>query len=445
MVRPVESLVCGAPLTCARIGQERTDEGSDRRVPPDRTAGPVGDEQDSRYAWLRLSGALVLGTIGTVGMWSYVVTLPAVQAEFAIARADATLPYTLAMVGFAAGSMLMGWLSDRFGVLAPVVCGAIALGIGYSAAGYANFWQLAFAYGLIGVGSSAAFVPLMTEISQWFTRRRGIAVVIASCGNYLSGALWSPLIERSIAANGWRETHMGIALICVVTMLPLALLALRRHAPMHPGGVTGAPTAPTRGTLGLSPNALTALLSVAAIGCCVAMATPQVQIVAYCGDLGYGAARGAEMLSLMLAFGVVSRVASGWIADRIGGLAALLIGSGLQGVALLLFAAFDSLASLYVISGLFGLFQGGVVPMYVIIVREYFPAREAGTRVGIIVGISVVGMALGGWGSGAIFDLTGSYSAAFLHGFLWNVLNAAIVLWLLMRSGWGPARRLAPA
>jgi MFS family permease len=175
------------------------------------------------------------------------------------------------------------------------------------------------------------------------------------------------------------------------------------------------------------------------------MATPQVQIVAYCGDLGYGAARGAEMLSLMLAFGVVSRIASGWIADRIGGLAALLIGSGLQGVALLLFAAFDSLASLYLISGLFGLFQGGVVPMYAIIVREYFPAREAGTRVGLIVGISVVGMALGGWGSGAIFDLTGSYAAAFLHGFLWNLLNAAIVLWLLVRSGWGPARRLAPA
>jgi MFS family permease len=414
-------------------------------VSPDRTARLVADEQDSLYAWVRLAGALVLGTIGTIGMWSYVVTLPAVQAEFTIARADAALPYTLAMAGFAVGSIAMGWLSDRFGVMVPVACGAIALGIGYAAAAYANLWQLSLAYGLIGLGSSAAFVPLMADISQWFTRRRGIAVVIASCGNYLSGALWSPVIERAIAAHGWRDTHMGIGLICVVTMLPLALLALRRRTAGHWGGGAGAPAGHPHGTLGLSPNALTALLSVAAIGCCVAMATPQVQIVAYCGDLGYGAARGAEMLSLMLAFGVVSRIASGWIADRIGGLAALLIGSGLQGVALLLFAAFDSLASLYLISGLFGLFQGGVVPMYAIIVREYFPAREAGTRVGLIVGISVVGMALGGWGSGAIFDLTGSYAAAFLHGFLWNLLNAAIVLWLLVRSGWGPARRLAPA
>jgi MFS family permease len=238
---------------------------------------------------------------------------------------------------------------------------------------------------------------------------------------------------------------MGIGLICVVTMLPLAWLALRRRVPTHRHGVGGASPAPLHGALGLSPNVLTALLSVAAIGCCVAMATPQVQIVAYCGDLGYGAARGAEMLSVMLALGVVSRLASGWIADHIGGLAALLVGSLLQAVALLLFIAFDGLASLYVVSGLFGLFQGGIVPMYAIVVREYFPAREAGIRAGTIVGISVVGMALGGWGSGFIIDLTGSYAAAFAHGFLWNVLNFAIVLWLLLRSGWGPARRLAHA
>jgi MFS family permease len=420
-----------------KIGQ-----GSDRRVSSDPRLG--GDEQDSRYSWLRLSAALVLGTVGTVGMWSYVVTLPAVQAEFALARADATVPYTLAMIGFGSGSMLMGWLSDRFGVLVPVVCGAILLGIGYTAAAYSNLWQLSLAYGLIGLGSSAAFVPLMADISQWFTRRRGVAVVIASCGNYLSGALSSPLIERSIAAHGWRGTHIGIGVVCVIVMLPLALLALRRRVP-HQIGVVRPPTAPAQGTLGLSPNVLTALLSVAAIGCCVAMATPQVQIVAYCGDLGYGAARGAEMLSVMLALGAVSRVAAGWLADRIGGLSALLLGSLLQAVALILFVAFDGLAALYVVSGLFGLFQGGIVPMYAIVVREYFPVREAGIRAGTIIGLSVVGMSLGGWASGVLIDLTGSYAWAFAHGFLWNLLNAAIVLWLLMRSGWGPARSLAPA
>jgi MFS family permease len=176
-----------------------------------------------------------------------------------------------------------------------------------------------------------------------------------------------------------------------------------------------------------------ALLALAGVGCCVAMAMPQVHIVAYCGDLGYGPARGAEMLSLMLGFGAVSRIASGFIADRLGGLRTLLLGSTLQMVALLLYLGFNGLTSLFVISALFGLFQGGIVPSYAIIVREYFPAEEAGTRFGVVIMATLFGMALGGWMSGAIFDLAGSYRAAFANGVLWNGLNLAIVLLLLVR------------
>ena len=168
---------------------------------------------------------------------------------------------------------------------------------------------------------------------------------------------------------------------------------------------------------------------------------PQVHIVAYCGDLGYGVARGAEMLSLMLGFGIFSRLGSGFLADRIGGVATLLLGSALQGVALVLYLFFDGLASLYVISALFGLFQGGIVAMYAVIVREYFPPQEAGTRLGIVLMATLLGMALGGWMSGVIFDLTGSYRAAFVNGLLWNLVNVSIALWLLMR----PGRRLARA
>jgi len=176
------------------------------------------------------------------------------------------------------------------------------------------------------------------------------------------------------------------------------------------------------------------LLCIAGIACCVAMSMPQVHIVAYCGDLGYGAARGAEMLSLMLGFGIVSRIVSGFIADRIGGVRTLLLGSVLQGTALFLYLFFDGLASLYLISALFGLFQGGIVPSYAIIVREYFSPREAGTRVGLVLMATLIGMALGGWMSGAIFDLTGSYQAAFLNGLGWNLLNVSIAAWLLLRS-----------
>jgi MFS family permease len=186
--------------------------------------------------------------------------------------------------------------------------------------------------------------------------------------------------------------------------------------------------------LPFSPMTLQVLLCIAGIACCVAMSMPQVHLVAYCGDLGYGAARGAEMLSAMMGFGIVSRIASGFIADRFGGVRTLLLGSVLQGTALFLFLFFDGLTSLFVISAMFGLFQGGIVPMYAIIVRDYFPPAQAGTRVGLVLMATLIGMAFGGWVSGAIFDLTGSYQLAFLNGLGWNLVNVSIMTWLLLRS-----------
>jgi MFS family permease len=293
------------------------------------------------------------------------------------------------------------------------------------------------AQGLIGFGASGTFGPLMTDISHWFDRRRGIAVAIASCGNYLSGAIWPPIIQYFISTSGWRPTQIGIGIICLFAMIPLALALRRPPPPQHEDA--DADAASGRASLGISANSLMALLFVAGIACCVAMSMPQVHIVAYCGDLGYGPARGAEMLSAMLGFGLISRIAGGLIADRIGGVATLLISAVLQGVALFLYMLFDSLVSLYVISALFGLFQGSIVPMYAIIVREYFPTHEAGTRLGFVLMATLGGMALGGWLSGVIFDVTGSYQAAFLNGLGWNLVNVFIVLWLLLR----PRRRAA--
>jgi len=232
-------------------------------------------------------------------------------------------------------------------------------------------------------------------------------------------------------------TFAAIALFCVVTMLPLMLVLRRR--PAARATIVAGEGAGERAALGISPGVLQVLLIIAGVACCVAMSMPQVHIVAYCGDLGYGVARGAEMLSLMLAFGIVSRIGSGFIADRIGGLATLLIGSALQGVALFLYLLFDGMTSLYVISALFGLFQGGIVPMYAIIIRDYFPAGEVGTRLGIVLMATLFGMAFGGWMSGLIFDLTGSYRAAFANGIAWNLINVSIMLWLMAR----PGRRVA--
>ena len=391
---------------------------------------------DSTYAWTRLVLALVLSTIGGVGMWSVVVALPPVQAEFGVARADASLPYTLTMIGYGLSGILMGRLSDRFGIMVPVMGGTVALALGYvMAASASNIWQFTLVQGLlIGVGSSATFAPLLADTSLWFIRRRGIAVAIFASGNYLAGTVWPPIVQHFIESAGWRHTYFGIGVFCVATMLPLALL-LRKRLRAAGQAAEGAPVASwSPRPLGLSPGTLQALLVIAPLSCCVAMSMPQVHLVAYCGDLGYGAARGTQMLSLMLACGIVSRLAFGWICDRIGGLRTLLLGSSLQALALLLFLPFDGLVSLYLISALFGLFQGGIVPSYAIIVREHFPPNEAGARVGTVMMASLFGMALGGWLSGAIFDWTGSYNAAFVNGSLWNLLTIAIAFWLLRRQ-----------
>jgi MFS family permease len=399
------------------------------------------DAIESPYAWARLWMSLLLMTIGGSGMYSVTVVLPQMQRDFGIARGDASLPYTVTMIGFGVGGILMGRLADRFGVMAVVMLGALGLGTGYIAAGLAPGPVLfGVAQGmLIGLlGTSASFAPLVADTSRWFDRRRGIALAICMSGNYTAGAVWPPVMQFFIDSVGWRQTYVGMGVFCLVSMLPLALF-LRRRPPVLQVPAAGAAAAAgfaalAQRPLGMPPQLLLGLLCVAGVACCVAMSMPQVHIVAYCGDLGFGAARGAEMLSLMLGLGVVSRLVSGWISDRIGGLRTLLLGSLLQGVALLLFLPSDGLASLYVVSGLFGLFQGGIVPAYALIVREYFPPEQAGAKVGMVLMATLLGMALGGWMSGAVFDLTGSYRAAFVNGIAWNLLNLGIVVFLLWRA-----------
>jgi predicted MFS family arabinose efflux permease len=272
----------------------------------------------------------------------------------------------------------------------------------------------------------------MAEASHWFERRRGIAVSIAASGNYIGGTIWPPLVNWGMQSFGWRPTHIAVGLISATAMgIVLIMLRMQMGAGVRRSHVNA--PAP-RIDLRLGTNTLTLLLCVASIACCVAMAMPQVHIVAYCGDLGYGVARGAEMLSLMLGFGIISRIGSGFLADRIGGIRTLLIGSVAQGFALLFYLFFDSLTSLYIISAMFGLFQGGIVPSYAIIVRESMPSAEAATRVGIVILASVGGMSFGGWVSGVIFDATGSYAAAFINGLGWNALNVTIMVSLLLRA-----------
>jgi MFS family permease len=388
---------------------------------------------DSRRAWTRLAVAVLIGSLGSVGMWSVVVALPVVQAEFGANRGTASLAFTLVMLGFGLGQVVTGKISDRYGIVTAIGVGIGILGLGYIGAGLStSIWQFILVHFAIGLSSAATFGPLMAEASHWFERYRGLAVAIAASGNYVGGTIWPPLVNWGIQTYGWSATHIAIGIFTAVAMA-LALLGLRIL--MGAGARRNHQNAPPpRLDLRLSANALTVILALGSISCCVAMSMPQVHIVAYCGDLGYGVARGAEMLSLMLGFGIISRIGSGFLADRIGGIRTLLIGSVAQATALAFYLFFDSLTSLYLISAMFGLFQGGIVPSYAIIVRETMPASEAATRVGIVIFASVFGMSFGGWISGVIFDATGSYAAAFTNGVAWNVLNIGIMLLLLMRS-----------
>ncbi|WP_288252198.1 MFS transporter [uncultured Hydrogenophaga sp.] len=401
---------------------------------------------DSRTAAWRLLTVLGLVTLGNAGMYVVAVVLPAVQTEFGIGRGDASLPYTLMMVCLGLGGLFTGRLADKHGITPVLRLGAVAVAGGFAAAALSgNIWAFGLAHGLLLglLGSSATFAPLLADTALWWNKRRGIAVAIAASGNYVAGTVWPPLVQWGIETIGWRNTYFLLAIVCGTGIFLLANLMRQRPplvlaaAPATPGGALPDTSRP----FGMKPAQAQTLLCVAGVACCVAMSMPQVHIVAYCVDLGFGAARGAEMLSLMLASGIVSRLVSGWICDRIGGIRTLLLGSALQCVALLMFLPFDGMVPLYLISAMFGLFQGGIVPSYAIIIREHFAPQEAGARVGAVIMATLVGMALGGWMSGWVFDLTGSYHAAFLNGIGWNLLNMSIALFLFWRvrgSGSGP-------
>ena len=389
---------------------------------------------DSRYSWFRLCLTLGAGVIANVGMWAIIVIMPAVEAEFGAGRAEASMPYTLTMIGYGLGNFMLGRAVDRFGVTRSLIAAALGIAAGFSLATLStSIAMLSTAQLLVGFASAIGFGPLIADISHWFVRRRGIAVALVASGNYLSGAFWPMVLAGMLQDSGWRSVYLFMAAVTVVGVIPLAL-ALKRQVPDHVHATAEAASSLNAQSSGLSPRALQYLLGLAGIGCCVAMSMPQVHIVSYCVDLGYGPAVGAEMLALMLLGGVGSRVVSGLLADKLGGVKTLLIGSALQCLALFLYLPSDAMVSLYIVSLVFGLSQGGIVPSYALIVREYMPAREAGSRVGFVMMATILGMALGGWLTGWIYDVSGSYRLAFINGIVWNGLNIAIIVWLLMRS-----------
>ena len=389
---------------------------------------------DTPYAWFRLLITLIIAIFANTGMWAVITIMPALEAEFVTSRAVTSLPFTMNMIGFAVGNLVIGQIIDRFGVTLSVMAAAICSALAFFLATLAgDIYLLAAIHLLLGFGTAAGFGPLITDISHWFLKQRGIAVALIASGNYLAGGIWPLFLSDILAEDGWRAAYLSLSVVTLCIILPLALL-LQRRLPEAGHEIAARQVTQNIQKTRISPLRLQILLSIAGVACCVAMSMPQVHIVSYCVGLGYGPAVGAEMLSLMLFGGVVSRIASGLIADRIGGIRTLLLGSFAQGIALTMYLPFDGMASLYVVSLIFGLSQGGIVPSYALVVREFLPPKEAGARIGFVIMMTIIGMALGGWMSGWIYELTGSYQAAFINGIAWNALNLGIVLWILSRD-----------
>ena len=386
---------------------------------------------DSIYSFVRLIITLFIAIIGNAGMWAIVVIMPDIENEFQVSRATLSFPYILTMVGFALGNVFLGRFVDRFGIKQAIIFASFLNLIGFAGASiFDSFFIFTFFHLIVGVGTAVSFGPLLADISLWFKKFRGIAVAIAASGNYISGAIFPILLGGLIDDYGWRASYYVLSIASIGLLLPAGFFLKRRlSSKFQKEQEEQAKTQAVSSSF--SPLTLQIILSVAAICCCVAMSMPQIHIVNMCVDLGFGSKVGAEMLSLMLLGGVISRLISGVLVDFIGGVKTLLLGSSLQCIGLVLYYPTMDVNALYMVSLIFGLSQGGIVPSYAIIVREYLPPQEAGERVGIVIMASVFGMAFGGWVSGLIFDLTNSYQLAILNGILWNVINISIAAMLL--------------
>lgn len=397
--------------------------------------GPV---TDSAYAWRRLAWSVLIGIVSNASLWTSVALMPALQAEFGLGRTEAAYPYIAIMLGFLVGSPALGRWTDRAGITPVLIGAALLSSLGYLLGGWTEHFGLFLVTQLlVGIGTAVGFAPLAADLSHWFRRHRGLAMAIVSSSGYLSGIVWSAVIARVLSTGSWRDVHLMIGLALLV-IVPLAF-SLARRVPAEVLDQADRASADRARDVGISPTTIKWLLALAGIGCCIAMAMPQVHIVALCMDLGFTVQQGNSLLSLMLIGGVVSRLVSGLFVDRIGAVRILLIGSVLQMLALFLYIPFDGLASLSVVSLIFGLAQGGILPAYPLIVRDYLPARAAGAAIGTVATATQFGMAFGSWLSGFIHDQSGSYFLAFANGIAFNLMNILIVGLLLLRMARPPA------
>jgi MFS family permease len=391
---------------------------------------------ETRSSWIVATVVLVILALSFGAPWITVVALKPIAAETEGLRSVPALATSLAWIGFGVGGIVMGHIAERVGVRWTVIFGALMIAAGLALSTGGQTWQLYVGQGLfmgfLGIGGMNA--PFYVYVSRWFDRRRGSALALISSGSYVAGAIWPPVFERAVAYAGWRQTMFWYALIEIATIVPLAAIFLRRPPELPlPAGVLAGGSA-HNSVMGLRPNLVFALLAVAVIFCCTPMAMPQMHLPALCSDLGILASHGAAMLSVLLGTAFVSRQFWGWVSDRIGGLNTVLTGSALQIVAMAAFMLTQDEVGLFTVAAAFGLGFAGIIPAYILAIRELFPASEAYWRIPVFLLFSGSGMALGGWLAGALYDQFGTYAPAFAAGVGANAVNLVIIGILVLRQ-----------
>ncbi len=403
---------------------------------------------ETRASWAVALAAVAILAISFGAPLVVVVALQPIAADLGDARALPALASSLSWLGAGAGGILMGWISGRVGTRPVAIFGAVSVSLGMALAAGGEAWQLLVGYGvLVGfLGNSALFPVMMAYVSLWFDRRRGAALALVSSGQYVAGALWPALFERGVAIWGWQATMLAYGVLAGVVIVPIAALMLRPPPALPLAGSAAAGPAPGRPVLGMPPNLALGLLMVAGFLCCIPMAMPAAHLVAFCGDLGIVASRGALMLSVLLVCAFVARQFWGWVADRIGGLWTVLLGNLAQVAGMIGFLATQDEAGLFLVAAAYGLGFSGIIPSYVLAVRDLFPAREASWRVPCMLFLAMSGMAVGAWLAGYLYDLYGSYALAWEVGIVLNVVQVGLVAALVWREGrWRRWRRARPA
>ena len=391
---------------------------------------------ETKASWAVVAVALVTMLMAFGAAWITAVALKDIAAEVDGVRSIPALASALAWLGSGIGGILMGRIADKVGTRWTVICGALMIGLGLAISTFGPPWPLWIGHGifigLIGLGGINA--PMYIYVSRWFDRRRGSALALISSGSYLAGAMWPPVFERAIAAFGWRQTMLWYALVEIVVIVPLAAIYFRA-APevIHPAAAIASNGKSAR-VLGWPPNLVFGMMCAAAVMCCIPMAMPQGHLVAFCSDLGLSRSIGAMMLSVLLGTAFLSRQIWGAISDRIGGLATVLIGSAWQAASMTAFLLTQSEAGLFAVAAAFGLGFSGIIPAYVLALRELFPASEASWRIPTLLLFSGCGMALGGWLAGLLYDHFGYYAPAFAAGIGANILNLLVVGTLVGRQ-----------